>query len=332
MAIVYNTYIPVAGRNAEAQAELATAAAARRAAAAVRACGWRPVMFPVGASLPGVISRLRRRRPALLVNLCEGFAGRPGHEAHMAGLWELLGLPFTGNTARALSICQNKYQAKLLLQAAGVATPPGWLARRAADVPGPLHFPLIVKPVAEDGGIGVYHESVVNGRRQLEDRIRRVVRRYAQPALVEHYIDGREFNVAIIEEKEPLVLPLSEIVFQDFPAGQPRIVGYQAKWHPEHDSYRHTVPQCPASAPRAAAVGMRRAALRAWHCLGLRGYARFDFRLDACNRFYLLEANPNPDPAPDAGLARAWAATGRSYPDFWRGQAQTALRRWKGQP
>ncbi len=127
-----------------------------------------------------------------------------------------------------------------------------------------------------------------------------------RPALVEQYIDGREFNVAVIERRGLEVLPIAEIRFDGLLAGALRLVGYQAKWQPRHEYYRNTTPQCPARLPGAGRPGLARGALRAWTAAGLRGYARFDFRMDRRGRIYLLEINPNPDTSLDAGRRARW--------------------------
>ncbi|MFH1969366.1 MAG: D-alanine--D-alanine ligase, partial [Verrucomicrobiota bacterium] len=150
---------------------------------------------------------------------------------------------------------------------------------------------------------------------------------YNQPALVESFVDGREINAAIVEESEPRVLPLSEILFQRYPAGLPRIVGYDAKWQAAHPTYRGTVPVCPAPVSPALAQRLTRFALQAYRVLKLRGYARVDFRLDACARPFILEVNPNPDTSREAGLARSLAAEGIAYEDFWRSQVRQALKK-----
>ncbi len=331
VAIVYNVYMPRNGGTREAAAEQAVAGAARQAAAALAQAGWRrPALLPVRDNVQDVCSRLQRLRPDALVNLCEGFRGRPEFEAHLAGLWELLNISFTGNSAHALRLCQDKFQTKLLLRAAGVNVPDGWLAASAADVPQAAPWPLIVKPAAEDGGIGIYRNSVVRNRAGLAAQIRLVTARYQRPALVERFIEGREFNIAVIEQNGPQVLPPAEIIFSDLPPGAPRLVGYQAKWQPGHEYYRKTIPQCPARLPERAARALREAALRAWTAAGLRGYARFDFRMDRRGRIYLLEINPNPDTSLDAGLARALAAAGIGYSDFWNAQVKAAWRGKRG--
>ena len=165
----------------------------------------------------------------------------------------------------------------------------------------------------------------------LRKQVARVLVAYDQPALVESFMDGREINAAIVEESGPRVLSLSEILFQHYPAGLPRIVGYDAKWQAAHPTCRGTVPVCPAPVSPALAQRLTRSALQAWAVLKLRGYARVDFRLDARSRPYILEVNPNPDTSREAGLARSLAAKGVAYADFWQSQVRLALKRNKSQ-
>ncbi len=331
IVVAYNSYLPLKNRAREAASEKAIAVAARQAAAALKEAGWhKTALLPIADNLQEACRRLSRLKPLALVNLCEGFRGQPQLEAQMAGLWELLNFPYTGNRARALQLCQNKYQTKLLLSSIGVRVPKAWLATTENDIPQTVPWPLIVKPVAEDGGIGIYARSVVHDRSDLAAQIRRITRRYAQPALVEQYIEGREFNVAVIERPELAVLPVTEILFKNLKSGLPHLVGFQAKWQEQHFYYRKTVPQCPADlAPRLTAE-LQQAALRAWTIAGLRGYARFDVRLDQRGRFWFLEINPNPDTSRGAGLARALEAADIAYAGFWAAQIEVALRRAKG--
>lgn len=326
VVITYAPYTSINGRQAESAAELAVADAARHAAMALQQAGRQPKVFPTSGRMPDICRRLLRLKPRVLVNLCESFNGLPHHEANMAGLWELLDIPFTGNSAAALRLCQDKYRTKLLLRSVGIPTPEGWIANRAADVPRAVRWPLIIKPVAEDGGIGIYRHSVAGNRIELEAAIQRITRRYRQPALVEQFIDGREFNIAIIEHKGLQVLPPAEIVFENWPAATPRIVGFEAKWRPRHQYYRNTVPRCPADIPKRLTNRLGRNALAAWAAAGLRGYARFDFRADSVGKIFLLEINPNPDTVPDSGLGRMLTTAGILEKEFWRAQIETALK------
>jgi D-alanine-D-alanine ligase len=129
-------------------------------------------------------------------------------------------------------------------------------------------------------------------------------------------VDGRELNVSILGALRPLALPVSEIEMGRMPRGAPRICDYRAKWVPGSEEYARTVPRCPARLPRAAEARVKQAALAAYRALFCDGYARVDMRLGRDGVPYVLEVNPNPCIAPDAGLARSAAAAGMTYPDL----------------
>ncbi len=329
IAVIFNSFIPMPGRNAESASERAVEQAAREAAEAL-GIEFDATLVPVDNNLNKLARNVTSRRFEAFINLCEGFGGNPAFEAHVAALMEIAGIPFTGNTARTIMICQDKFRSKTLLQAAGIQTPAGWPAKNETDVPRSVKFPLIVKPIAEDASIGIRADSVVTNRAQMAVRIKSVVRHYHQPALIERFIDGREFNVGIIDgPKGPRVLPISEIPFKGFPQDQPHIVGYEAKWMPNHALYRLTTPVCPACVSPQLERLLKTMAMRAWHELGLRGYGRVDFRVDRQGRAYVLEVNPNPDTSKDAGLARALSKAGIAYSDFWQQQVELSLKYWR---
>ena len=325
--ILYNVFEPRLGRPKETLSERALETAARQAGAALLSVGYRLQWIPVRDRIEEIVAPIRRRRPAVIVNLCEGFRGHSAYEAQVAGLLELLDIPFTGNSSHALFQCHDKFRTNAILRSCGLPTPPSWLVEDERQLPAAVRFPLIVKPNCEDASIGIYPHSVVRTRLALRKQVTRVLATYDQPALVESFVDGREINATIVEESEPRVLPLSEILFQRCPAGLPRIVGYDAKWQAAHPTYRGTVPVCPAPVSPALAHRLTRSALQAWAVLKLRGYARVDFRLDARARAYILEVNPNPDISREAGLARSLAAEGIAYEDFWRSQVRLALKK-----
>jgi D-alanine-D-alanine ligase len=324
--ILYNAFVPGFGRPKEALSERALETAARQAGAALAADGYRLQWIPVRERIEEIVAPIRRRRPAVIVNLCEGFRGHSAYEAQVAGLLELLDIPFTGNSSHALFQCHDKFKTKAILKACGLPVPPGWLVEDERQLPASARFPLIVKPNGEDASIGIYPHSVVRTRMALRKQVARVLAAYGQPALVESFVDGREINAAIVDRPEPCVLPLSEILFDQYPAGLPRIVGYDAKWQAAHPTYRGTVPVCPAQVSPALSRRLKDMALQACRILKLRGYARIDFRLDARARPYLLEVNPNPDTSREAGLARSLAAAGIAYEDFWKSQVRLALK------
>ncbi len=327
IGVLFNAFdARLQGADKEAASELAVESAAEQAAQALRAAGRRVALLPAAGGVADLAERILRARANVVVNLCESFRSDPKLEAQAAGLLELMGQPHTGCGSRTLALCQNKYQTNALLAARGLRVPRGWPANALRDLPAALPFPLMVKPNAEDASRGIYPESVVRTRGELRRQLSRVLDRYGAPALVEEFLDGREFNVAVIQDPEARALPVSEIDFRLLPKGLPRIVDFPAKWDESHPSYRQTPAVCPARISRTMAGTRARLALEAFGELGLSGYGRVDFRTDARGRPVIIEVNPNPDTNRGAGFMLALGAAGITASEFWLGQVRLALR------
>ncbi len=252
------------------------------------------------------VARLKQFRPDLVFNLCESINGDPRREWQAAAQAERMGLPITGSPSAALRVALDKTLAKKTLRKSHLRVP-----RACAPKSSRIRFPLIVKPRREDASIGIDRGSVVRSRAELEKRLQRL----DGEAVVEEYIEGREFTVAILGGK---VVAVAEIDFARLPADRPRIVTYDGKWRPRSAEYRGTVPVCPAQVARELGKRLSMSALRAYRALGCRGPARVDMRIDDRERVFVLEVNPNPDLAPDAGFARAARARGWSYDEMIR--------------
>jgi D-alanine-D-alanine ligase len=158
-------------------------------------------------------------------------------------------------------------------------------------------------------------------------QVQRVLDNYRQPALVEPYIDGREFNVSVMENTAVVPLPVSEIDFSAMPKGSPKICSYEAKWFEDHPLYQKTPPVCPAPIDDELRQKLQGAAADAFRTMGCRDYARVDFRMDGKGRIFILEVNPNPDISLNAGYARALKAAGIEYEAFWDTMVRNALKR-----
>lgn len=176
-----------------------------------------------------------------------------------------------------------------------------------------LKYPLIVKPALEDASAGIEEESVVYNLEALKKRVKYVLEYFAQPALVEEFIVGRELNVAVFGDTELEVLPISEIDFSRLPENFHPIVSFQAKWDPYHVAYHKTIPKCPAPLSKKIQKEAEEIALKAVKAVGCRDYARVDMRLSSDKKLYVLEVNPNPDLQEDAGFMRSAKAAGYSY-------------------
>ncbi|MGQ9491818.1 MAG: D-alanine--D-alanine ligase family protein [Anaerolineae bacterium] len=262
-------------------------------------------------------------------NLGEGIQGRLFEEARIAWALEAMGYRITGSAGDALARSIHKAYAKQLFAQAGIPTPRWRIYRDVAEVEDGLGFPLIVKPVAEDGSLGIGPEAVVHDLAALRARVAYTIECYRQAALVEEFIIGREFNVSLWGPA-PDLLPLAEIDFRDFADPCEQIVSFAAKWDPASFAYHHTPVLCPAAVNERLAEGIRRAALAAWRTIGCQGYARVDIRVDHEDQPYVIEVNCNPDLSPEAGFFQAVRQLGYSYEEMvWR-IAEMALDEKRG--
>jgi len=263
---------------------------------------------------PEPIENLVQLSCDLAFNACDdGFNGISSLEPHLPALLDVLQIPYTGSDYFTLALCLNKPFTKQLLLANGVRTPSFQVFQTGYEKLNPsLEFPLIVKPANEDASIGITDSSVIRKKEHLMAKVRDIIVTYRQPALVEEYIEGREFNVGILGTTKPNVLPLSEIMF-NLPEGMNNICTYEAKWNAGHAAYQGTQPQCPAVVSKKLGREMIAIALKAYFLLGCRDYGRVDFRVDCSGTPYVLEVNPNPDISPAAGLANMVSKAGLDY-------------------
>ncbi|MBS7640235.1 MAG: ATP-grasp domain-containing protein [Candidatus Bathyarchaeia archaeon] len=283
-------------------------------------------LLPVGDDIEEVIRALKTSELDAVINLCEGFMGDSSLEMCIPSILELLRIPYTGSTPLTLGLCQDKGLAKAVLKAYGVPTPDYCIMMKHDKPHVSLSFPLIVKPLREDASIGITRRSFVKNLMELKSQVEYINDTYRQPALVEEYISGREFNVSILGNESPIVLPISEIIF-DF-EDEPKIVDYKAKWFKESEEYIKTRPVCPAELDEDVRSKVEDAALRAYRVLGCRDYARVDIRFeDKTGKPYVLEVNPNPDVSPEAGFTRSLKVAGISFEDFIKKILEFALER-----
>lgn len=271
--------------------------------------GWRTETVALGLDL-SALDRLLSPRPAVVFNLVEAIAG-DGRLAPLApAVLEHLGIPCTGTSAAALGVTTAKPASKTMLRAAGLPTP-DWIAGGVATTAAADCDRMIVKSVSEDASIGIDADSVVPAAAAAAEIARRRAR-FGGEWFAEAYIDGREFNVGLLDGPDgTVVLPITEIEFLDYPDDRPRIVDYEAKWIGDSFAFSHT-PRRFDLPPGDASLLEELAALarRTFALFGLAGYARVDFRVDAQGRPWILEVNANPCLSEDAGFAAAAARGG----------------------
>lgn len=295
---------------------------------ALSALGHESFVLAVQKEVFSIIHWLREIDPDVVFNLCESVYGNSCLEMNVPALLELMRLPYTGSPPLTLGLCQDKAKVKDILLSRGIPTPRYKVFERATTRIKSHLFPVIVKPVHEDGSLGISVQSVVYNEDALIERIDYIIKKYEQAALVEEFVDGREVNVSLVEANGQVkVLPLSEIDYSDFPEGVPRICDYQAKWVTESSQYQRTKPLCPAPLEWVLAKQVEHIATKTFRILGCRDYARVDVRIDREGRIYVIDVNPNPDISPQSGMVRAMKAGAMSYPEFVQILLERALQR-----
>ena len=325
IAIIYNAPNPELYETAvEKKASLTIIESVEAVYQALTESGYPVIRLPLVPPLESAKESLRKLETDVVFNLFEGFDGCPETEPAITNLLAELGLTYTGCPGTALSFGLDKINTKAHLTEMGAETPRYQLLGPKTSSLFHLSYPCIVKPYAEDGSNGISEESVVQDFASLEKQVANISRLFGKRALVEEFIDGREFNATVLGTSPPKVLSISEITYS-LPPGLPRILTFSAKWDPQSIYYRGTKAVCPAEIDAELQGQITQTALLAFRLLGSRGYARVDFRLDSEEKLKIIELNPNPDISPDAGATLQAKVSGLSYNQFIEQIVQLAL-------
>lgn len=254
------------------------------------------------ATLAEIETHLEQQKPDAVFNLVESLAGKDHFAFLAAGLLEMRGIHFTGNSAATLLISFDKLLVKKLLGNSGLSLPRGLEAGERR---------YIVKSATEHASFAIGPESVVTGVKEAHQLLLEKQHRHGGSWLAEEYIEGREVNLALLGSTDDFVLlPPAEILFQGFADEAPQIVDYSAKWDSSSYSYQHTprqfIPTMPSFLPLAQECARR---------LGLNGYSRIDLRIDTDDNLWIIDVNPNPCLSADAGFLAAAQKMGMTQKD-----------------
>ncbi|MEE9913582.1 MAG: ATP-grasp domain-containing protein [Deltaproteobacteria bacterium] len=271
-----------------------------------------PIVF-VPIADDDIASHLHSFDPSehIIFNWCEGLPGLEHSEWLVAKRLEMLGFTFTGADSETLALAQDKYRVKVLLDQAGIPTP-AWRIFHHGEPCEWDRFPAIVKPMNEHCSAGITCDSVVLNSLELEKRIPFIQDTYNQPAMVEDFIDGREFHVSVWGNEKLTVLPVAEMDFSFFGNIRDRLCTYESKFIPGSDHYEKIETLLPAPLTPSETLALEKACCDAYRVLGCRDYARLDVRLRD-NIFYVLDVNPNADISSEASMACAAEVAGVSY-------------------
>lgn len=247
----------------------------------------------------------------IIFNLCETLPGIPHSEKRVVQTIENFGFTFTGNTPEMLDLSYDKFRVKEILASLGIRVPKGAILSPEEAYTWNI-FPAIVKPSHEHCSLTITEKSVVYDISSLRDQILLVNNELKQPALVEDFIDGREFFVPVWNNDPPEILPVVEMNYSNFSEARKRLCTYDSKFVPGSEHYEKIETIVPAPLPSKLQRKLERTALKVWEGFGCLDYARLDFRLRD-DEFYLLDINPNNDISFNASFALSAEMTGCSY-------------------
>lgn len=276
-------------------------------------------IVPCGKDIFSFISQLKAISPHAIFNLCEAFADKSAGEMFIASLYELLGIPYTGSPPLTIGICLNKVLTKKLLVSHGLPTPPWFLKNEIEKIDDEM-FPLILKPISEDGSFGIFKENIIFEKKELKEKVEKITSITKVPMFLEKFIDGRELNVSFLGN-EPICI--GEIEFKIYP----KILTYDGKWRNGSEDDRGTIPKYPADLREEEKDKILKIAREVFEIFGLRDYGRIDMRMDERGDLYVIDVNPNPDLSIDAGFARALKVKGLTYEEGIKEILQFALKR-----
>ena len=269
--------------------------------------------------LEDILSSLDDPANLIVFNLAYGVQGECRY-THIPSILELAGVPYVCSGPRAHTIALDKYLAKVVLDSAGLPTPPFQLFQTKNEtLSDELSFPLIVKPKMESTSFGI---QVVEDEASLREAVGAIISEYEQPALVEQFISGMEVNCGVLGNDPPKALPVLEIDFGNM-KGTSRILSFETK----RDRVASHV--CPARISDELTKNVRDLTVAAFKALGCRDCARVDFRIDDDGNPWILELNSMAAIHQSGSFYDAWRTLGKDYPQLIQAVLVSAVERYR---
>jgi len=276
----------------------------------------------VANDIPLAFRQLDELRPDIVFNMVEGLSG-VNRESQIPAMLEALEIPYTGSDPLTLAICLDKSRAKEILSYHKIPTPRFLVIHTPDQVADLAGFPLpaMVKPLAEGSSRGITNDCMAKEPGQLSEKVRQLLSRYEQPVMVEEFLPGREFTVAMMGNGSDVrVLPLVEISFDSLPPEANPIYSFEAKWVWDPPERPVDIFQCPAQIDPTLANQIETVCRQAFSVLRCRDWCRVDIRLDRDGRPNIIELNPLPGilpkPEDNSCFPKAARTAGMSYAEL----------------
>lgn len=269
----------------------------------------------ITADFMNEVAELAADRPDFVFNLVESITNKGELCYFVPALLNVHSIPYTGNTVEAMFVTTSKAFTVKFLKQAGVNNPGAFSPSQCRQLIKGNRY--IIKPVWEDGSLGITGESVFTFEPEMAEKLKKYDDTHW---FIQDYIDGREFNISILAgENGPEVMPPAEMVFHNSWNDKPRIVDFRAKWEEGTFEYENTKRDFPGDELNPVLKSrIDEIAMKCWKLFDLKGYARVDLRVDKNDIPYVIEVNANPCMSPDSGLVAATRAAGLAFTDVLR--------------
>jgi len=274
--------------------------------------GIKTYMKGISTNFMTELADLAGEKPGFVFNLAESINNKGELLYFVPAILNMYNLPYTGNPLEAMFITTSKALTNKYLVASGLSTPGAFLPSEYMGMESGKKY--IIKPIWEDGSLGITSESVFTFTPEYEETLRNYRDSHW---IIQEYIEGREFNISVMSgEKGPEVLPPAEMTFINYGDSRPRIVDFKAKWEEGKFEFENTVRRFPGKElDQALEKKLSELALKCWYVFGLKGYARVDMRVDSDNNPYIIEVNANPCISPNGGFVAATHEAGYKFTD-----------------
>ena len=300
-------------------------------AAGLGAAGHKTSILTIRHDVNEVVDGLKKHKPDLVFNLVESFGDDIlGGVIGVAGLLDLLQLPYTGGGPGEIFLQEDKGLSKKLLAFESIPYPDFATFTPNADFEtgGNLRMPMFVKPLRMDASIGIDERSLVRNTQQLLERVQYIHKTFGDAALAEEYIEGREFYVGVIGNQDLTAFPPLEMDFSGLSTGAVKIMDSEAKFDTTSDRFKGTKVVLPDLEPELKAR-LQKVSVEAYRALRVCDYGRIDLRLKETGEIFVIEVNASCYLEKNSEFATAAAAQGIAYPDLLNRIAELALERWK---
>ncbi|MCK9614810.1 MAG: ATP-grasp domain-containing protein [Candidatus Omnitrophica bacterium] len=260
--------------------------------------------------------KILSKNPFCIFNLFEGFSEDPQKEVTFVKLLESVNIPFTGNSCFTLSACLDKMKAKSILQKNNLPVARSILVKSAKNIAikKGLTFPLFIKPCSEDASVGIYKDSLAYNKEELIVAIKKRLKRFCEGVVIEEFLPGKEYSVALLGNDSYEVLGISEIDYSKYEKFLPFLT-YDAKWESRTAEYRAILPDYEPKISKTLRKNIIDLSGKAARALACRGYFRVDLRQKAGNLF-IMDINPNPDINTDSGYMKLAYNRGYTYEEI----------------